>query len=83
MPSAQITLRNVDAELAKRLRAISAERGESLNSTVLALLRQAVGVDARRERLRRYATWTAEDLREFNSSLNEQRTIDDRDWGTS
>lgn len=82
MPSAQLTLRNVDAELAKRLRAISAERGESLNSTVLALLRQAVGVDARRERLRRYATWTADDLNEFNASLNQQRVIDNRDWGT-
>ncbi|MXZ70152.1 MAG: hypothetical protein F4Z04_01385 [Acidobacteria bacterium] len=82
MPSAQLTVRNVDEELARRLRAISSERGESLNSTVLALLRQAVGVDARRERLRRYTTWTAEDLREFNASLNEQRVIDERDWGT-
>ncbi len=81
MPSAQLTLRNVDAALSKRLRAISAERGESLNSTVLALLRQAVGVDARRERLHRYVTWTPDDLRRFNALLNEQRVVDERDWG--
>ena len=41
------------------------ERGESLNTTVLRLLRDAVGLDARRERLRRYVGWTADDLGEF------------------
>lgn len=45
MPATQITLRNVDPELSRRLRAVSAERGESLNSTVLRLLKDAVGVE--------------------------------------
>ncbi len=76
MPSTQLTLRNVDAELLRRLRAISAARGESLDHTVVAILQQAVGTDARRERLRRYATWTERDLKEFNAVLEEQRTVD-------
>ena len=80
MPSTQLTLRNVDPELLKRLRAISQETGDSLNSTVLRLLREAVGVSARRERLRRYAGWTADDLEEFDAELRAQRVVDARFW---
>ena len=53
MSATRITVRNVDPELSRQLRTISAERGESLNTTVLRLLRDAVGMDARRDRLRR------------------------------
>ena len=80
MSSYQITVRNVDAELSRRLKAVSAERGESLNSTVLHLLRAAVGLDLRRQRLRRYANWTSADLKEFNEALDRQRVVDERSW---
>ena len=80
MPATQFTVRNVDPELSRRLRAVSAECGESLNSTVLRLLRNAVGMDARRDRLRRYVTWTPEDLAEFEQALRAQRVVDERDW---
>ena len=80
MPSSQLTIRNVDAGLSRRLRAISEERGESLNSTVLSMLRRAVGQDARRERLLRYATWTGQDGEEFEAALGAQRIVDLRDW---
>ena len=75
MTVTQITLRNVDAELSRQLRAISEERGESLNSTVLALLRDAVGREVRRTRLRRYVTWTPADLDEFTAALRSQRAL--------
>lgn len=78
MPATQIILRNVDPELSRRLRAISTERGESLNSTVLCLLKDAVGLDARRDRLRRYITWTTDDLAEFTDALRAQRIVDER-----
>ena len=78
MTVTQITLRNVDAELSLQLRAISEERGESLNSTVLALLRDAVGREVRRTRLRRYVTWTPADLDEFTAALRSQRVVDRR-----
>lgn len=74
----QITLRDVDAELSRQLRAISEERGESLNSTALALLRDAVGREVRRTRLRRYVTWTPADLDEFTAALRSQRVVDRR-----
>ena len=62
------------------MRAVSAERGDSLNNTVLRLLRNAVGLDARRDRLRRYVTWNSEDLAEFGKALRAQRVVDQRDW---
>ena len=80
MSATQITVRNVDPELSRQLRAISAERGESLNTTVLRLLRDAVGLDARRERLRRYVGWTRDELEEFSAALRAQRVVDARYW---
>jgi plasmid stability protein len=76
----QITVRNVDPELSRQLRAISAERGESLNSTVLRLLRDAVGLNARRERLQRYVGWTSDELEEFSAALRAQRVVDEQYW---
>jgi len=80
MPARQLTIRNVDEDLSERLRAISAAAGESLNATVLRILRDAVGVDARRERLLRYATWTDKEFEEFNAALRAQRVIDEKMW---
>ena len=80
MNATQITVRNVDPELSRQLRAISAERGESLNTTVLRLLRDAVGLDARRERLQRYVGWTTDDFDEFTAALHAQRVVDERYW---
>ena len=80
MNATQLTVRNVDPELSRQLRAISTERGESLNTTVLRLLRGAVGLDARRERLRRYVGWTADDLGEFTAALRAQRVVAEQYW---
>ena len=80
MPSSRLTIRDVDEDLALRLRAISAERGESLNATVLRVLREAVGPDARRAQLARYATWTENEAEEFKAALAEQRVVDLRSW---
>ena len=79
MSAARITVRNVDPELSRQLRVIGTERGESLNTTVLRLLRDAVGLDARRERLRRYVGWTRGELEEFSAALRAQRRIQNLD----
>ena len=80
MTATQLTVRNVDPKLSRRLRAVSAERGESLNTTVLRLLRDAVGLEARRDRLRKYVNWTTEDLAEFSAALRAQRVVGERNW---
>ena len=80
MPGRRLTIRNVDEDLSGRLRAISAASGESLNATVLRILRDAVGVNARMERLRRYQTWTKEEADEFDAVLREIRVVDRKKW---
>ena len=76
----QLTIRNVPDAVAERLDRLSRERDESLNSTLVSLLTEAVSYDARRERLERYVTWTPEDVETFNDALRAQRTIDDNLW---
>lgn len=76
----QITLRNPPPELTRRLRAVAAAAGESMNSAILRLLSQAVGLDERRERLRRWATWSEADAAEFEDALRAQRVVDRELW---
>ena len=80
MSSTQLTLRSVDPELSRRLPAISQEHGDSLNSTVSRLLRDAVGLHARRDRLRRYAGWMPDDFEEFDAAMRAQRVVGARSW---
>ncbi len=76
----QLTIRGVSDEVGSRLEGLSRAKGKSVNSTVLEILESAIGVDERRRRLERYATWTPEDLREFEEALAAQRQIDERLW---
>jgi antitoxin FitA-like protein len=79
MPT-QITIRGVSEELSRRLARLSRERGQSINTTALGILEEALGIDARRKRLARYATWTPDDATEFDRALADQRVIDDDLW---
>jgi hypothetical protein len=76
----QLTIRGVSDELGRRLTRLSRERGQSVNATALAILADAVGLDARRQRLKRYATWSSADLAEFDRAIADQRVIDDDLW---
>lgn len=76
----QMTIRGVPEEVAGKLRRLSRERGRSVNTTVLEILSQALGMDARRERLARYATWTSEDLAQVEDAVAAQRVIDASLW---
>ena len=76
----QLTIRGVEDELGRRLDDLSRASGKSVNATVLELLQAAVGLSGRRDRLRRYTTWTESDLIEFQAELRAQRTIDDKTW---
>jgi len=78
--SKQLTIRGVPDEVAVRLTRISEERGRSVNATVIEILQEAVGVEQRRARLQRYATWTDQDMVEFEDALQAQRVIDEELW---
>jgi hypothetical protein len=64
----------------RRLESLSEARGESVNTTILRLLEETLGIHQRRERLRRYATWTDADQAEFEVAFEAQRTIDEALW---
>ncbi len=76
----QLTIRGVSEEVGSRLENLSRTKGQSVNATVLEILGSAVGFKERRRRLERYATWTEEDLAEFEEALAAQRQIDDELW---
>ena len=76
----QMTIRGVPEDVVGKLRRLSKRHGRSVNTTVLEILRQAVGSDARRERLARYATWTPEDLAQVEETVASQRVIDESLW---
>lgn len=73
--SRRLTIRGVPDGTARRLESLSRARGQSVNATVLELLEQAVGVEQRRRRLARYATWGPDDIEEFDRALAAQRTL--------
>jgi plasmid stability protein len=75
-----LTIRGVTPELASRLEALARARGRSVNAAVLEILREILGEDERAGRLRRYATWSGEDLREFEEALEQQRVVDEDLW---
>lgn len=71
----QLTIHGIPEEVGKKLESLSRARGQSLNTTVLEILGSAVGVDERRTRLARYATWTPDELAEFTEALAAQRSL--------
>jgi len=78
--ASQLTIRGVSPDLNRRLTKLGKSRGQSVNTTALEILEAAVGIDARRERLNRYMTWSPADAVEFDLALRNQRVIDDDQW---
>jgi hypothetical protein len=76
----QLTIRGVSEALSRRLTRLGKSRGQSVNTTALQILEQAVGVEGRRERLARYMTWSADEAAEFDAVLKSQRVIDADQW---
>ncbi len=83
-------IRNVPADLEKRLEAIAREENASLAQTVMRLLLRATGLRGSQgpgEKPRRHddldalaGTWSAEGAEEFERVLAEQRRIDPDIW---
>ena len=75
-----MTIRNVPAELSAALEAEKRRRGLSLNRTVLALMREGLGVPSGRNRsngLRRLAgSWSEDEFRSFEQAIKPLAEID-------
>ena len=78
-----LTIRNVPADLARRLDEERRARGRSLNQTVLELLAQAVGLGRGRRSngLGELAgTWSREEHEAFEHAVAETEQIDEELW---
>jgi plasmid stability protein len=76
----QMTIRGIPDDVAEKLLHLSRRHDQSVNTTVIEILRQAVGSDTRRKRLARYATWTVDDLAQVEEAVAAQRWIDESQW---
>ena len=81
---AHLTVRNVPAEVSQALAAEKTRRGESLNATVIDLLRRALGVNSGASYdngLGRHAgDWSEADLQEFEANTRMFRQVDPELW---
>jgi hypothetical protein len=78
-----LTIRNVPDDLAERLEQEKRIRGASLNGTVLALLRQAVGMGraTRSNGLVDLAgTWSRDEVEEFEDAVRFTEDVDHELW---
>ena len=76
----QLTIRRVSEPLGKKLDELSRRTGKSINTLVLEVLSEALGVKGRSARLKKYISWTADDVREFETVLKAQRQVDEAQW---
>ena len=83
-PLKTMTIRNVPTELAQALDRERRERGTSLNRTVLALLRNALGVPnqaLRSNGLRQLAgAWSAAEYKQFEQAIAPLGEVDEAMW---
>ena len=80
----QITLRGIPEDLKREIQSRARARGESLNKSVIRLLRQAVGLD-RPERKKRDLSalagkWGSREATEFERNVRVFETIDADLW---
>lgn len=84
---ANISLRNVDEETTSRLKEEANRQGVSVNTLILHLIRQGLGLKARAPRRRVYhdldhlaGTWSDEEAAEFMNSEADFETVDEELW---
>jgi plasmid stability protein len=78
-----LTVRNVDAALAKALQRERARRGTSLNQTVLDVLRRSLGVGPGRRSnglCELAGTWSAKEREDFDAAVQIFEQIDPELW---
>ncbi|MBI3926106.1 MAG: hypothetical protein HY319_11235 [Armatimonadetes bacterium] len=79
-----LTLRNIPSELAEALQQEKHRRRQSLNQTVLDLLRQSLGLATRSARSNGLAelagNWSEEEFREFSQAIAPTEEIDEEMW---
>ena len=79
----QTTIRGIPKDLEHALRERARKSGESLNSTVIRLLREAVGVNSpykKRDLSALAGTWSPEEADVFDRRVRQFEQIDEETW---
>ena len=80
----QITVRGIPKELEQEIEARARAHGESLNKSVIRLLKQAVGLDRPQKKKRDFSAlagkWGARESSEFERNVRLFETIDEEVW---
>jgi hypothetical protein len=83
-PVKHLTIRNIPSEVAEALGKEKDRSHESLNQTVIDLLRRALGVRGRGEERNGLAalagTWTQEEYEEFEAGVASMEQLDEEQW---
>lgn len=85
--NAEITLKNIDDEVLKRLQAEVNRRGIDLNSYIIKIFRKVVGLDTEKNKEVVYhdldylaGTWSEEDAEAFTKATEDFNKIDKELW---
>src|SRR5579872_6089889 len=86
--STQLTVRGLEPELERRLRALAREEGVSLNQAALELMRRGAGLEPSKTeegrigaRIERYlGTWSASQAAEFDRAIQQFERVDEDLW---
>ena len=79
----QTTIRGIPTDLEQQLRERARRSGESLNRTLIRLLREAVGLNTSRQKRDLSAlagTWSQEEADKFDREVRRFEVIDDELW---
>jgi plasmid stability protein len=80
----QITVRGIPDDLQREIQSRAQAHGESLNKSVIRLLKQAVGLDRPEKKKRDLSTlagkWEAGEAEEFERNVRVFETIDEDLW---
>ena len=82
-----VTIRGVDPELAKILKATATTQGKSVNQLVLDILKEGLGLKKEKKYTREYddlndlfGRWSEDEFQRIQSKINQERQIDQDLW---
>ncbi len=80
----QLILRNIPEDLERTIRDYSQKKGQSINKTILDLLKKGFGLPIDENKLRDLSfiagTWTQEELEAFEKNIDVFKQIDEDIW---
>ena len=82
----EMTLRGVDDRMAKALKEKAKKDGNSVNATLIKILRESLGMEKKKRNIvyddldHLAGTWTNKDYREFSKKIADFEMVDKKMW---